>query len=93
MSTIDHIFYQIIHFKSPCYSYALFEVIRHLPDTLEALVCTLRKPSFTYLLPLILLRVPRDTLHLNGRSLLYVSYLPSECSRIDRLIRNILNKL
>ena len=58
LSTIDHIFDQIIHFKSPCHSYALFEVIRHLPDTLGALVCTLRKPSFTYLLPPILLRVP-----------------------------------
>lgn len=58
LSAIDHIFDQIIHFKSLCHSYALFEVIRHLPDMLGALVCTLRKPSFTYLLPPILLRVP-----------------------------------
>lgn len=77
--SIDHIFDQIIHFKSPRHSYILFEVIRHLPDTLEALVCTLRKPSFTYLLPPILRYVSHGPhCALNGRSPLYVSYLPSE---------------
>lgn len=76
LSTIDHIFDQIIHFKSPCRSYALFEVIRHLPNTLGALVCTLRLLHIYYHRYCYVSHGAHCAL--NGRYPLYVLYLPSE---------------